>query len=319
MRFLLCYLAMIVALPVIGEAPADVPATATLSAKAVLSPPTVPIYRTAQYVLEVEGPKGLVLPSQDFKDLPKGIDVSPSNPETEAIGEDRERVRLKYTLDANEPGQYTLPKRTIDLGNGQKVEVPALTFTVREATEDEEKLLAQFVDIGDPAAVAPPRTAVWLYALTGVALLAAIAGGVWYWRTHREEVAWTPPALKPWQVAHNRLEELASRRLPHQGRFEPYYVDLSAILRYYIEDRFHLHAPERTTPEFLEEASRSGVISEAQQGLLAQFLRHCDRVKFARYEPSFEQMESSFSEVKAFVLDTTPHPAGAEETAKEAA
>ena len=225
---------------------------------------------------------------------------------------------MVFTLDAKEPGTYTIPASKLDLGNNQSADIPALTLVVHEATEDEVKQAAEFVDIADPAVVAPPQPAWWLYAIMAAVALGVVGALVWYWRTHRTVEVWTPPALKPWQVAHNRLEELSSRRLPQQGRFEPYYVDLSAILRYYIEDRFHLRAPERTTPEFLDEASRAGVLAEAQQTILAQFLRHCDRVKFARYEPSFEEMENSFEVVKRFVVDTTPAAAPVEPV-KEAA
>lgn len=294
------------------------PALAEVTATAILSPPSVPIYRTARYVVEVEGPKGLAVPSLDLGDALKGVDIATESPESTPLDDDRERVRIAFTLDASEAGQFTIPGRTLDLGNGQKAELPALTLSVHEPTEAETAQVQQFIDIGDPALVAPPQPRVWLYAGLGIALLAALAFGVWYWQKHRKVETWTPPALKPWQVANNRLDELASRRLPQQGRFEPFYVDSSAILRYYIEDRFHLHAPERTTPEFLEEAGRAGVLSETQQGFLEKFLRHCDRVKFARYEPGFEEMETSYAAVRGFVLETTPRLTAAE-AEKEAA
>lgn len=291
---------------------------AEISAKAILSPPNVPIYRTAKYVVEIEGPKGLTAPTLKLAESLKGVEVSVEPVQTEVIDEKQERLRLSFKLDAKEPGTYTVPAAKLDLGNGQGAEIPALALVVHETTEDEEKQVAEFVDIADPAIVAPPQVAWWLYAAMAIVGLAVVGTMIWYWRTHRKVEVWTPPALKPWQVAHNRLEELSSRRLAQQGRFEPYYVDLSAILRYYIEDRFHLRAPERTTPEFLEEASRAGVLNETHQGILAQFLRHCDRVKFARYEPSFEEMEKSFEVVKQFVVETTPAPTGVEPV-KEAA
>jgi len=293
-------------------APAEVIATARLT------PPSVPIFRTAEYTVSIEGPKGLTVPKLDLVEKLDGFDIGTSSPETEPLDEDRERVTLRYTLDAKAAGQYTIPKATLDLGNGQKAQLPALTLVVREPSEAELQQVAQFVDIGDPALVAPPRTNTALLAGLVVALLAAIAAGIYYWNKRKAADVWTPPALKPWQVANKRLEELSSRRLPHQGRFEPFYVDLTAILRYYIEDRFHLHAPERTTPEFLDEAARSGALVAEQQQMLEQFLRHCDRVKFARYEPSFEEMEKGFEVVRRFVIDTTPSPTAAEAT-KEAA
>lgn len=284
----------------------SVPGFAEVSATAILSPPGVPLFRTATYVVEIEGPKGLAVPKLDVFSGIKDIEVSVVSPTSEAAGEERERVRVSYVLDPMKAGEYTIPGTTLDLGNGQEVALPAMTLVVREPSPAEIEQAGQFVDIGDPALVAPPPSRAAWYAGGALALIAAIAAGLWYWRKLHQPEEWTPPALKPWQVAQNRLEQLAARRLPHQGMHGPYYVDLSAILRYYIEDRFHLRAPERTTPEFLDEASRAGVLDEAQQAALAQFLRHCDRVKFAQYEPSFEEMEKSFEAVRQFVLETTP-------------
>jgi hypothetical protein len=93
-----------------------------------------------------------------------------------------------------------------------------------------------------------------------------------------------------------------------QEKVEPYYVDLSMILRYYIEDRFGIRAPELTTPEFMDIATESGLLDESQQTFLAAFLRHCDRVKFARHEPGVKEMEERLSEVERFVKDTIPKP-----------
>ncbi len=83
-------------------------------------------------------------------------------------------------------------------------------------------------------------------------------------------------------------------------------MDLTSILRYYIEDRFLIHAPEQTTPEFLDAAARQRVFSDAQQAFLADFLRECDRVKFAQLLPGLDDMAAHFSQVKRFVQDTAP-------------
>jgi hypothetical protein len=114
------------------------------------------------------------------------------------------------------------------------------------------------------------------------------------------------PAMPPWEIAYARLGELDGRHLPEAGEFDPFYVELSDILRSYIEQRFTLHAPERTTPEFLNEASGSGVLTDSHQRRLARFLLHCDRVKFAQYEPTEEEMEQSFALVLHFIDETVP-------------
>jgi hypothetical protein len=109
-------------------------------------------------------------------------------------------------------------------------------------------------------------------------------------------------------VAYRRLRELDERHLSEEGRYEPYYVDLSAILRYYIEDRFHLRAPEQTTQEFLAASSTTGLFTGDHQQMLSELLKHSDRVKFAQYVPTVPEMERSFSAVLQFVDETVPKP-----------
>jgi hypothetical protein len=118
-------------------------------------------------------------------------------------------------------------------------------------------------------------------------------------------------------VAFRRLNILKARNLPTQGLYEAYYVDLSDILRHYIDDRFHLGAPELTTPEFIERARTRGIFTPEQQQMLYQLLRHCDYVKFAAAQPTLQQMEESYEIVRQFVQETTPRETEAE--VKEAA
>jgi hypothetical protein len=117
-------------------------------------------------------------------------------------------------------------------------------------------------------------------------------------------------------VAYDRLRALDEKRLPEAGQYGLFYIQLSTILRAYVEDRFHLHAPEQTTEEFLEEAARSGAVNDAHQKLLAEFLRHSDRVKFARLEPTVHDMEVSMTHVLRFIDETVPRE---EEAAEDAA
>jgi len=190
---------------------------------------------------------------------------------------------------------------------------PALR--VRDLTDEERVEAERFAANEAPVSLPRPWWLGWPFWAAVGAGVVALGGAVWWVLRHRtraERIA--APAL-PWEVAYGRLRELDQRRLPHAGQFEPYYVDLSAILRYYIEDRFLLHAPEQTTPEFLEAASQSGVLSTDQQQTIAAFLRHCDRVKFARYEPTLTEMEQGFEVVLRFVDETVPRDQEAREDA----
>ena len=79
---------------------------------------------------------------------------------------------------------------------------------------------------------------------------------------------------------------------------------VSDILRHYIEDRFELRAPERTTEEFLFEIRDTGVLSQDHTKSLAEFLTHCDLVKFAKHSPTNEQIQHTFDLAKNFIEQT---------------
>ena len=88
------------------------------------------------------------------------------------------------------------------------------------------------------------------------------------------------------------------------GRIKEFYEQISDILRHYIEHRFNLRAPERTTEEFLAELTSADVLSKQDQERLGEFLQHCDLVKFAKYNPTTEQIQKTFDLVKDFIETT---------------
>ncbi|MBW8014629.1 MAG: hypothetical protein FVQ82_00420 [Planctomycetes bacterium] len=103
------------------------------------------------------------------------------------------------------------------------------------------------------------------------------------------------------QIALRRLKELEDEGLVSAGMLKIFYERVSNILRYYIEDRFTLKAPERTTEEFLFELKSASVLAEADKDSLEQFLRHCDLVKFAKHEPDGEQIRLTVDLVRDFI------------------
>jgi hypothetical protein len=103
------------------------------------------------------------------------------------------------------------------------------------------------------------------------------------------------------EIALRRLKELEGEGLVSSGKLKIYYERVSNILRYYIEDRFTLKAPERTTEEFLFELKSASVLADGDKESLEVFLRHCDLVKFAKHEPSDEQVRRTVDLVRDFV------------------
>ena len=85
---------------------------------------------------------------------------------------------------------------------------------------------------------------------------------------------------------------------------DAFFVELSALMRRYLEDRFELRAPELTTEEFLQAASATPDLGEAQKGFLRDFLRRADMVKFARFVPSSPEMDEALREAARFLDET---------------
>lgn len=106
------------------------------------------------------------------------------------------------------------------------------------------------------------------------------------------------------EIAYARLQALVRQNLVKAGKIKQFYEAISDILRHYIEDRFELRAPERTTEEFLFEIQNTNVLSGAIRKSLKEFLTHCDLVKFARHSPSAEQIQRTFDLAKGFIEQT---------------
>jgi hypothetical protein len=286
-------------------AASDAPVTVSVA----LDPPIIPYHKQAKFSIVIEAPAGIEVKAPDMSKVFGQLEMAGfPDTTTEDLDEGRKRVTTVYTLEAILAADYPLAPLTVTWGENGSATVPCPALQVRELTEEERVLAEHF----EPNAGLPAvgggfwnQFGIWigLAALTG-----AVIGAALYWRfvRTRTPVPVVPPT--PWEIAYGRLRDLDKRKLPQLGRFDQYYVELSDVLRRYIEDQLHLRAPEQTTPEFLAAASNSGKLTEEQQVRVAAFLRHCDRVKFARHEPSLNEMEQHFTEVLAFVDETVPKP-----------
>ncbi len=255
-------------------------------------------------------------------------------------------VSRRYTLEPFLSGEYKIPPMTVkfrqetpetpaendktasvtpDKGDGDgdgearewhKVETEEVTVTVTSLLpKDYEQL--DIRPIAPPVSM-PKQARLYLYLGIGggALLLVALAVGLyWYFRrSSLEDIAARTP---PDEAAFDALEKLVADQLIEQGKFKAFFVRIADILRRYIENRFGLHAPERTTEEFLEELKGSKALNSTHKKMLREFLGHCDMVKFAEYRPSSDEIQRAFDLCKQFILETrqaqgqpTPRQAG---------
>ncbi len=100
------------------------------------------------------------------------------------------------------------------------------------------------------------------------------------------------------------LERLFALIDSEQSR--PYAIESSAIIRRYIEVRFDLAAPKRSTEEFLTEAQHSPKLAPEYQTLLADFLQCCDLLKFARTFADRNELVRLHDSAIHFVKEAAP-------------
>ena len=138
--------------------------------------------------------------------------------------------------------------------------------------------------------------------LIGAAIVLAAAAIVFLlWRRSRRLKEITARAIPAHERAFALLEKLLAEGLVEEERYAEFTARVSDILRSYIEDRFGLKAPERTTEEFLAEAGDGLDVEIEKKSILAQFLVHCDLVKFAALEPTADDVKQTFETCRDFI------------------
>ncbi len=137
---------------------------------------------------------------------------------------------------------------------------------------------------------------------TAAGLLMATAL-ILFFRKRKKQIE-APPPIPPHVKAFAALQKLIEADFVGKNEFKLFYLHISAILRIYIEEQFHIQAPELTTQEFLEILTRDQSLLKNHQNLLQNFLNHCDMVKFAEHQPDKNEIQNTFDACKAFISQT---------------
>ncbi|MBU1695373.1 MAG: hypothetical protein KKC51_15625 [Verrucomicrobia bacterium] len=233
--------------------------------------------------------------------------------ETRPLAEGRQLSRARYRITSLALGEHTVSTGEVVfvLGDGTRhVEnFPELAFRVDSVLTNENAELHGIKGPADWPAAFPP----WIVPLLAVAVLALALGLVTARvMTRPRTILHYPPSEPPYEIALRALRRLLEKGWIEQGQVEPFYVELTGIARRYIEGRFGLRAPERTTEEFIREASGSGLLKADHQALVRDFLEQSDLVKFARFTPGADEMKSAYVSAEKLVLETCPVEAAGE-------
>ena len=217
--------------------------------------------------------------------------------------------KQEYLLEVGEVGELDIPPLTVTL-SGQGTDAEPQQLTTESYRIVVTSILPEGADLKKPKDIAPPVELAWRglpiwawIAIAAVLVLAVVAFLLWR-RARLRRLRRDDPSEPAHLLALAALDRLQSDDLIALQRVEEFYVRVSGILRYYIEWRFGLRAPEQTTEEFLDAMLVAGGPIAAYRDLLSSFLKHCDLVKFARHQPATEDMHNALQRARDFVEQT---------------
>ncbi len=184
--------------------------------------------------------------------------------------------------------------------------VPDSILAVADTTAQPHHLLQQNRTRKLPYSFA--EIAPWVLVVLGTAGLFFFVR--WLIRRRRKvsaEVDSGPPPRPAHEIAFEELDKLRDRRLFQAGRIKEYYVELSEIIRRYVEGRFNVPAMESTSFQLLHDVdpyfSDRNLLS-----VLENLLSNADLAKFAKYSPDTSTCQEDLERAYHLVEKTKPRP-----------
>ena len=107
--------------------------------------------------------------------------------------------------------------------------------------------------------------------------------------------------MSPIERAMYELEVLLKKGLPGRGLYKDFYVELTMVVRRYIERRHAVRAPNLTTDEFLRAARENPAFTPEAIAELKNFLESADMVKFAGVEATPEMADSATGKARDYL------------------
>lgn len=216
-----------------------------------------------------------------------------------------EVIQQVYTLEPTRAGKLTIAPIAIrfrderDDGDKQEhtIESEALIVAVSSIFGDDVPSLADLRPAADPVELPVNYVVNWLWIGAGVGALFIAAIVVWRIRRGR---AVAQRKLTPQELAELELGQIVQNKLS-ESDVKKFYVELTAVVRRYIERSTGVNAPDLTTEEFLRQIVDDAIFADEEQVRLRGFLEAADLVKFAAFEPEAADIESSIERARMFI------------------
>ncbi len=208
--------------------------------------------------------------------------------------------KFEYTISTFDVGEFEIPPlefyyivandTTKNVLKTRKIKITVESIVPSEAGD--------IRDVKSPLEMSRDLRRIIIWSSIGFAVLLLTLAGLYVWRRKKAGRGLLPKRVEPPRPAHEvaleQLKELETSSLLEEGKVKKYYIEISEIIRRYIEGRFFIVALELTTFELLQKLESENVEAEAIR-MIQEFLESCDLAKFAKYVPAEEKNRAALS------------------------
>ncbi len=214
----------------------------------------------------------------------------------------------KYTLTAWDSGRYMLPRQSVLINKKQFLSDSIFIDVANVAVDTTKQKMYPIKSIQkEPYTFEDFK----LYLLILLAVLIALAIILYFLLRKKPTEEEIIARIPPYDLAKQRLKELDEKQLIQQNRIKKYYVELSDIVRAFIEKEHNIPALESTTDELIEtitdfnSSSKLGIPKETILKL-QELLQEADLVKFAKSKPLLNEIDMHRKSAEFIVNDLHP-------------
>jgi hypothetical protein len=229
----------------------------------------------------------------------------------------KNRLIKKYALTSFDSGRYVLPGQTVFIRNKKFLTDSVIIDVATVAVDTIKQPMYTIKEIRkEPYTFGDIFSEYW-WLLVLLIVIAVILYFVLRDKVkHYERINRIPP----FDLAKQRLKELDSKKLLEENKIKLYYVELTDIVRTFIEREMNIPALESTTDELLEtitDFNSSSKLNIPEETIikLQKLLQEADLVKFAKSKPLIDEIETHRS--SAEVIIDNLHPKTKEKNTEE--
>jgi len=212
-------------------------------------------------------------------------------------------IEQSWEVTAWDSGYFIIPP--IEIGDDKTSPLMIQVIPTRTGNSPELKPAADIVTIEWSLADRLKKAAPWILGIIGIAILGLLYIYVFkkFMSKRGVDLEKVAEVIPPHVTALKKLRLLEERKVWTKGEAKLFHVQLSEIIRTYLDSRFKISSLESTTRE-VAEMINSLDISQSDKSNLIMALKLGDKIKFAKYRAGYDDHTRVLSTCIAFVENT---------------